>query len=152
MKNYKSKSKAVHVASVGNRVQPLISSGHNGFLLLLGAAFLAFLAGATYFGKLPLAVLLLYFVASMAAFVAYAFDKSAARKDKWRTQESTLHLYALIGGWPGALAAQQLLRHKSRKPSFQMMFWVTVALNCGALGWLLSTSDAAVRRAILDMV
>ncbi|MGD9578618.1 MAG: DUF1294 domain-containing protein, partial [Syntrophorhabdus sp.] len=35
-------------------------------------------------------------------------DKSAARNERWRTQESRLHLFALIGGWPGALVAQKL--------------------------------------------
>jgi uncharacterized membrane protein YsdA (DUF1294 family) len=63
-------------------------------------------------------------------------DKSAARRDRWRTRESTLHLLGAIGGWPGALAAQQLLRHKSAKPSFQGVFWLTVVANVGAVGWL----------------
>ena len=38
----------------------------------------------------------------------------------------------------GALAAQRLFRHKSSKASFQTIYWITVALNCAALGWLLS--------------
>jgi uncharacterized membrane protein YsdA (DUF1294 family) len=41
----------------------------------------------------------------------------------------------LIGGWPGALIAQQLFHHKSRKASFQAAFLATIALNCGALLW-----------------
>ena len=45
-------------------------------------------------------------------------------------------LLALIGGWPGALVAQQVFRHKSRKVVFQFALWTTVALNCGALIWL----------------
>jgi len=51
-----------------------------------------------------------------------AFSKSAARKGAWRTQESTLHLLSLVGGWPGALVAQQKLRHKSKKQSFRFVF------------------------------
>jgi uncharacterized membrane protein YsdA (DUF1294 family) len=91
----------------------------------------------------------LYFVASIVAFFAYAFDKSAASRNAWRTKESTLQLFSLIGGWPGALAAQRLLRHKSAKASFQATFWVTVALNCGALGWLFSPSGARTLKLVM---
>lgn len=82
------------------------------------------------------AALALYLVTSIAAFAAYAADKSAAANGRWRTRESTLLFWGLIGGWPGALLAQSLLHHKSRKRSFQFLFWVTVLLNCGALIWL----------------
>ena len=82
---------------------------------------------------LPGWVVTLYLVASAVTFILYAMDKSAAGKDGRRTPESTLHLLSLLGGWPGALIAQRLLNHKSTKASFQMMFWITVALNCVAL-------------------
>lgn len=78
------------------------------------------------------AIWLGYFVLSVVTFFAYAFDKSAAVRGTWRTQEITLHLLALAGGWPGALLAQQLLRHKSSKSRFAATFWFTVALNVGA--------------------
>ena len=71
-----------------------------------------------------------YGIASLVAFVAYALDKSAARHGRWRTPESTLHGLGLVGGWPGALLAQQLLRHKSSKPSFVAAFWATVCWLC----------------------
>ncbi len=81
-------------------------------------------------------VLLAYLGLSLAAFMAYALDKSAAISGRWRTAEQTLHLFALAGGWPGALLAQQLLRHKTSKPDFVGVFWITVALNVAAfLGW-----------------
>ena len=75
-----------------------------------------------------------YLVISAFAFLAYAADKSAARRQTWRTPESTLHFLALAGGWPGALLAQQLLRHKSTKAEFRSVFWATVILN--ALGFV----------------
>jgi len=68
----------------------------------------------------------------------YAFDKSAARKGKWRIPETRLHLLSLLGGWPGAYCAQQKLRHKSAKVSFKRMYWATVALNLTAFIWLFS--------------
>ena len=87
--------------------------------------------------RLPSAVVVAYVAMSSLAFVLYAFDKSAARRGGWRTQESTLHAVALLGGWPGALLAQDLFRHKSSKAGFQSVFWMTVVVNCGALAWLL---------------
>jgi uncharacterized membrane protein YsdA (DUF1294 family)/cold shock CspA family protein len=73
-----------------------------------------------------------YAAVSFFAFFAYAADKSAARHGRWRTPESTLHFFSLACGWPGALLAQQLLRHKSSKPSFVAAFWGTVIVNVAA--------------------
>jgi uncharacterized membrane protein YsdA (DUF1294 family)/cold shock CspA family protein len=96
------------------------------------------LAGVTLAGKLPTVLPAIYFAASVVTFATYAKDKSAAKNDRWRTPENTLHLLGLVGGWPGGLLAQSLLRHKSSKRSFQYTFWVTVVLNTGALVWLLT--------------
>jgi uncharacterized membrane protein YsdA (DUF1294 family) len=81
------------------------------------------------------AIAFLYAAASAAAVVAYRSDKIAAQAGARRTPEAMLHFVSLIGGWPGALIAQRLLHHKSRKPSFQVVFWMTVVLNCAALAW-----------------
>lgn len=70
-----------------------------------------------------------YLVASFIAFAAYAIDKSAARHHRWRTSEATLHWFSLACGWPGALLAQQLLRHKSTKQAFVSKYWATVIAN-----------------------
>jgi len=84
---------------------------------------------------IPVATVLFYLVVSCVTFMVYAFDKAAAIKGRWRTPEQTLHLLELLGGWPGALIAQTLFRHKSRKPSFQTTFWAIVLLNCATLSW-----------------
>ena len=86
----------------------------------------------------PKGILLLYLAASAATIVVYAVDKSAAKQGRWRVSETTLHLLAIFGGWPGALVAQQIFRHKSRKPSFQAAFLLTVVLNCALLWWFWS--------------
>jgi uncharacterized membrane protein YsdA (DUF1294 family)/cold shock CspA family protein len=72
-----------------------------------------------------------YAVASVLCFVAYALDKSSATAGRWRTPESTLLLLGLACGWPGAILAQQFLRHKSNKAAFRSAFWATVAVNIG---------------------
>ena len=67
-----------------------------------------------------------YALASAVSFVAYAWDKRAAQKGRWRTRERTLLLIDLLGGWPGGLAAQRLLRHKRRKRSYMIRFALVV--------------------------
>lgn len=87
-----------------------------------------YLAAAVTWG-VPKQFLFAYVGASFICFMAYAIDKSAARRGGWRTAESTLLVLGLAGGWPGAILAQQLFRHKSNKPSFRSAFWGTVVLN-----------------------
>jgi len=69
---------------------------------------------------------------SILAVLAYALDKSAAVAGRWRSSEQSLLLLGLVGGWPGGLLAQQLLRHKSSKASFRRVFWGTVVANVTA--------------------
>ena len=85
---------------------------------------------------LPFLVFVIYAIASLVTLSAYAIDKIAAQRGRWRTSEGTLHLFALLGGWPGALIAQQALRHKTVKKSFRLIFWVTVIVNIAVLVWL----------------
>jgi uncharacterized membrane protein YsdA (DUF1294 family)/cold shock CspA family protein len=147
----KGRSQARSVAFVGERATRSNTPSRSNLPPMFAVCFMLFVVGTVSVGRLPTALLALYVAASIVAFFAYAFDKSAAKRNEWRTQESTLHLFALLGGWPGALAAQRLLRHKSAKASFQVTFWVTVALNCGAFGWLLSPSGARALHSVLGV-
>jgi len=114
--------------------------------LFLGAVLLGWL-----FAKVPTILALTYAAMSIFAVLIYGRDKYAARSNRWRTPENSLHLVALLGGWPGALYAQDVFRHKSKKPEFQFVFWVTVVLNCLVVAWLLiSGNAAAINAAILD--
>jgi len=123
---------------------PLKTKQQNGSLSVIVAALFFIILGVSVLtARIPPWILVLYLVASLFTFIMYALDKSAAQKGTWRTQESTLHLLSLAGGWPGALVAQQKLRHKSRKQPFRFVFWVTVTLNCGALGGLFTPTGAA---------
>jgi len=78
-----------------------------------------------------------YAVISVIAYITYAIDKKAAIKNRRRVSEKSLHLLGVLGGWPGALLAQQRLRHKTQKTAFQLMFWLTVTLNVACVGWLM---------------
>ncbi|WP_433740908.1 DUF1294 domain-containing protein [Pseudomonas putida] len=75
---------------------------------------------------IPLAA---YGIVSVLAFLLYWSDKRKARADQWRTPENVLHALEFAGGWPGALLAQQVFRHKTRKVSFQLVFWLIVVLH-----------------------
>lgn len=99
----------------------------------LAALWAAWLGWGIFQHRLPPLVLALAVALNAATFIAYWLDKRAASARQWRIQESTLHLLALAGGWPAARLAQQVLRHKTIKPSFQMTYWVTVWLHLGAL-------------------
>lgn len=92
------------------------------FLPLVGALWFA-LATAN---PLPL---VLYGAMSLATFIAYSEDKSRAQTGKWRIPEKTLHLFELAGGWMGAFVAQRSIRHKNRKASYQLVFWLIVAAH-----------------------
>ncbi|SIQ46592.1 Uncharacterized membrane protein YsdA, DUF1294 family [Shewanella morhuae] len=107
--------------------------------LLLVVIFLAGLIGAAQQHMLPIGIVGMYLTLSLLSFIAYAIDKSAAKRGKWRTKESTLHLLALMGGWPGALFAQNVLRHKSVKASFRNVFWLTVIANLAVLAYGIQT-------------
>lgn len=76
---------------------------------------------------------------SVMTLVMYSIDKAAARHSWRRIPEIHLHLLSLVGGWPGALIAQQLLRHKTRKQPFQTLFWLTVVVNLGLVWWLVTS-------------
>jgi uncharacterized membrane protein YsdA (DUF1294 family)/cold shock CspA family protein len=110
------------------------------------AIFFCLLTALLVLGKTPIPVIYLYFIASCITFIIYAFDKSAAMNNRWRTQESTLHILELIGGWPGALIAQRMFRHKNRKREFQVVFWLIVTINCGLLLWSATKPGATLIR------
>jgi uncharacterized membrane protein YsdA (DUF1294 family)/cold shock CspA family protein len=101
-------------------------------------------------GKFPALLFWALTGMSSVAFILYGLDKWAAKRKAQRTPESTLQFCALLGGWPGALLAQQVFRHKSSKRSFQITFWFTVVLNCGVLGLVCSPTGAALVRQFLE--
>jgi uncharacterized membrane protein YsdA (DUF1294 family)/cold shock CspA family protein len=74
---------------------------------------------------------------SITAFFVYGFDKSQAQRGGLRVPEAILHILSLLGGSPGAFAAMRVFHHKTSKRSFQVVFWLIVALQAGVLAYLL---------------
>ncbi len=106
--------------------------------------FIIFLIIAAFTNRLPKLIMILYIAASIINFICYFIDKSAAVKGRWRIKENTLHLFSIFGGWPGAILAQKKFRHKTQKKTFQITFWITILINCTALGWLFTPKGASI--------
>lgn len=137
--------RAENAAVAGIRFMP----GPAPTAFIVGVGFLSLVGYAGMRGFLPVFLFWLFLGTSVLAVGLYKLDKSAARNEGQRTPENTLHIVALLGGWPGALYAQQLFRHKSRKTSFQLVFWLTVIANAGLLIYLV-TPHGAWLAAVLD--
>lgn len=119
--------KAVRTRTDGQRESPRRRASAAALVALPG--FVIAYAVAVYLWHPPRWIALVHLIGSVVTFLVYALDKSAARRGRWRVEEGTLHALALAGGWPGALLAQQGLRHKSAKVQFLIVFWITVFLN-----------------------
>ena len=102
------------------------------------------LTAAVAVAGLPWWVPAWYGAVSLVAFVAYGFDKRAAKRGAPRTSESALLTMGFVGGWPGALVAQQLFRHKTRKRSFRRAFWFSVVVNVLVLAAFIGVLQAGL--------
>lgn len=107
-------------------------------------AFVALIAVSYFLGYTPLLISVVFFLFSLLAYFYYARDKKSAIKGAWRVPESKLQLLALCCGWPGALIAQQKLRHKTKKLSFQCVFWCAVFVNIGGFA-VIHTSQGGLQ-------
>ena len=81
-------------------------------------------------------VSIMYAVNSLIALVVYRYDKWASRKGLYRVPEGTLHVVEFLCGWPGALIAIPLFRHKNRKGEFLMVTGLIVLAHAAFWIWL----------------
>lgn len=69
---------------------------------------------------------------NVVTFALYAYDKWCAQHDKWRVRESTLLIFAIIGGSIGAVAAMEIFRHKTLHLKFKfgvpLIFFLQIVL------------------------
>ncbi len=134
---------AINATLKGAQISQSKKAKNGSGAIIIAFIFLVIVGGSVFLSNIPPLFFAIYMVASLVSFIIYAIDKSAATKGAWRTRESTLHLFSLAGGWPGALVAQQMLRHKTKKLSFRFVFWITVLLNCCAFAWLFTPTGGA---------
>jgi uncharacterized membrane protein YsdA (DUF1294 family)/cold shock CspA family protein len=137
----------------GSTVRPARESGAPGagsaprlLTAIIGtSAFLVAVLVAVFMGRAPWWVVPWYVVLSAVTFFAYGWDKVSAQGGHWRTQEKTLHMLELLGGWPGAWLAQPLWRHKSRKERFKAEFQMAAAMNVAVLIALIVFGEELLR-------
>ena len=67
--------------------------------------------------------------ANVAAFLLCMFDKGAAGKGTMRVPEAVLFGAAVFGGTPGLLVGMHLVRHKTKKSSFQLVVVVILVVQ-----------------------
>lgn len=72
-------------------------------------------------------------VINVTTFIFYVHDKRRSRIAGWRVKETTLQILSMLGGWPTAYLSMVLLRHKTRKTGFLVLYWVTVV--AWVVGW-----------------
>ena len=85
---------------------------------------------------------------NIAAFLLFWWDKDAARRGLRRIPERDLLWGAALGGGLGALLAQQILRHKTRKQPFRAQLFL-IALAQLIIGGLLLIPGVRVALASL---
>ncbi|GAA1477151.1 cold shock and DUF1294 domain-containing protein [Nocardioides aestuarii] len=102
----------------------------------VAAVFLLLVVGLALTGRVWTWLPLAYLVPSLISLLLYRTDKRAAETGQQRVMEMVLHLWDAVGGWPGALVARHLYRHKTTKQPFVTIFWLTVGVNCLVLAWL----------------
>ena len=94
------------------------SNKMNATTFIFPSSFIFFIGLLSLTTELPIILLYYYIILSLLTFIIYRSDKMAAQYSQQRTPENILHFLSSIGGWPGALFAQQKLRHKTKKQSF----------------------------------
>ena len=109
--------------------------------LFVGVGFYLVLILLAAMHKLSWLVVGWYAVLGLVTYLMYAKDKAAAQRNEWRTPESTLHLLSVLGGWVGAMVAQNYLRHKSQKSEFRIAYYLTVLINLAGLLVLLTNKE-----------
>ncbi|MDD4884073.1 DUF1294 domain-containing protein [Sulfuricurvum sp.] len=73
------------------------------------------------------AFLLLFVLFNLITFFVFGYDKYLARTNRRRVSEKTLLSLAVFGGSAGAVFAQKIFRHKSKK--YRYLFWIILTIQ-----------------------
>ena len=76
-------------------------------------------------------------IVNAVAFLLMLIDKVKAKKNRWRIKESTLMLWAAIGGSIGALAGMYTFRHKTLHRKFTIGIPAILILQIAAVLFIL---------------
>jgi uncharacterized membrane protein YsdA (DUF1294 family) len=73
--------------------------------------------------------LLLLLALNLVTFLLFGWDKRRARRQGWRTPESTLLGFSWLGGFLGGWWGMRVFRHKTRKMSFRVKMVLATLLS-----------------------
>lgn len=117
--------------------------------LAAGALTLALLL-AIAAGHAPVWLAIAYGGMGAWSFLFYRADKGFAETGQWRVSEALLLSVDLACGILGGLLAQQMFRHKTRKPSFIAMTGLVVLVHAF---WLVGLAGGWISEAqVIDLV
>jgi len=107
------------------------SSNHISIVVVISiVAFSIYLFWFTFIEeKLSPSIMYVYILMGIITYFIYAIGKNKAKNNEYRISEKALLILSLLGGGIGALIAQQKLRHKNKKLSFLIPFWVSIFIN-----------------------
>jgi uncharacterized membrane protein YsdA (DUF1294 family) len=80
------------------------------------------------------------FSVSVITFGLFGLDKALSKSDKARIPESVLHLFTLLGGFPGQILGRVVFRHKTnfkRHPSFTIVLVISIIIQIAILFFIL---------------
>ena len=78
----------------------------------------------------PAKLLAIYYIAiNLILFLLMGYDKARAKAEKWRVPEATLFILGLLGGAVGGILGIKVFHHKTRKPSFYIIFVIGIVLH-----------------------
>lgn len=61
--------------------------------------------------------------------IVTVYDKSCAKKGKWRVRESVLLFLGFVGGAGGMFLTMQIIRHKTKKMKFMLLLPLFIVLH-----------------------
>lgn len=100
-------------------------------LVLASTACVIFIVYTFLYSQMNLFIAIV--VINAITMMMYYSDKNYAKRQEWRINNNFLLFPTIIGGWIGAIFAQQLFDHKTTKQSFRYWFHRYMAINIFAI-------------------
>ncbi len=74
---------------------------------------------------------------NILVFLVYGLDKMLAIMDRYRISEKTLLTITFLLGGIGALFGMEVFRHKTKKPKFKALAYLSFLITSGAIYYLI---------------
>ena len=108
--------------------------------IILSLIMLAFLFGILYIITDWSPYVLWIISVSVVTFALFGVDKTLSKTERARIPESVLHLFTLIGGFPGQILGRIVFSHKTnfkRHPSFTIVLVISILIQAAIMVFVL---------------